>query len=73
MKTGPRFTFTVRLRADNRMDMGGLLDMLRYDAATVVDWGYDTVGGRPGYVLTLASNRYTPDRWASFGLYTDLK
>lgn len=42
----------------------GVLDMMRYDAAQVVDWNHETI--------TLVSEVFTRDRWASFGIYPTL-
>jgi len=51
-------------------EVASLLDMLRYDAATVVSWDRaKDLRDRHGWLVTLRSDRYTPDRWASFGLY----
>lgn len=59
-------------------DLPGFLDMLRYDQPTVIDWSnVDTDrAGVLSYTATLRSNpertpgyEFTPDRWASFGLY----
>lgn len=42
----------------------GVLDMMRYDAARVVDHNSETI--------TLRSEVFTKDRWASFGVYPTL-
>lgn len=70
---------TVQRRVTFRVaDLPGLLDMLRYDRATVVDWDRLTSGeGRDErFSVPLQSSpdrtpgfEFTPDRWASFGLY----
>jgi len=67
MKTKQR-TFTVTFRD---RDLPGVLDMLRYDAAIVLDWAREAKSWRDGeerWTLTLRSDRFTPDRWQSFGL-----
>ena len=62
-----RFTrFTVRIDADRTFDMGGFLDMLRYEGSTVRGWNRD--GGAYSVDLLVDAHRYTPDRWRSFGI-----
>jgi hypothetical protein len=55
-------------------DLPAFLDMLRYDACTVVGWDRGGAGGQ--YVVTLRSMpgrttgyEFTSQRWESFGLY----
>lgn len=64
----PTVEFTVTFRD---RDLPGVLDMLRYEGGTVVNWTRDPDGGRERYKVTLrvTRNRYVPDRWNSFGLY----
>jgi hypothetical protein len=63
-----RFTVTFRDR-----DLPGVLDMLRYDQAVVLDWRHSPA--KPGrwsddrWTITLSAPRCTADRWQSFGLY----
>ena len=47
-------------------DMAGFLDMLRYEGSTVRGW--DRQGENFSVDLQVEANRYTPDRWRSFGL-----
>ncbi len=47
-------------------DMPALLDMLRYEGARVVDWDHASGGV---FTVTILSEHYEPDRWASFGLH----
>lgn len=49
-------------------DMAGFLDMLRYDGATVESWNRSGTA----YEVTLSTEvqRFTPDRWRSFGIST---
>ncbi len=52
-------------------DTGPFLDMLRYEGARVISWGHADDLRRSGdsyFTVTLESERFTPDRWASFGL-----
>jgi hypothetical protein len=50
-------------------DIPALFDMLRYDAATVVTWSRaKDARDRDGWEMTLRSDRYTPERWHSFGI-----
>lgn len=52
------------------LDMPGFLDMLRYDAARVVNWDTTNQGTRRIYTITYTTD--TPsrvERWQSFGLY----
>lgn len=63
------YKVTVRMT-----DLGAFLDMMRYELCTVENW---TVlpGEKPGlgaYVVTLRSERFTPDRWSSFGIRTEV-
>jgi len=46
------------------MNRTAVLDMMRYDNARVVSHDSET--------LVLQSEVFTPDRWASFGLYPTL-
>lgn len=46
------------------MLQAGVLDMMRYDAARIVDWDHDRENG----VLTLQSEVFTLARWQSFGI-----
>ena len=65
---GIRYSVTITTR-----DIPALLDMLRYEAATVRAWTYDkpqsAPAGAEGYTVNLTSDHYEPDRWASFGIY----
>jgi hypothetical protein len=62
-----RVTFTVR-------DLPGLLDMLRYDQAQVVDWDHFVPSPAEKrwtvetFTATLTGKAPTVDRWRSFGL-----
>ncbi len=47
-------------------DLPVLLDMMRYENSTVVNWDRTTVRDQRAYVVTLRSDYFTPDRWASF-------
>lgn len=56
-------------------DLGPFLDMLRYDACTVVSWELAPPGHQTLYEVTLRSNpdrtpgfEFTVDRWLSFGI-----
>ena len=53
-------------------DLPVLLDMMRYENSTVVNWDRTTVRNQPGYIVTLRSDFYTPDRWASFLIYPEV-
>lgn len=50
-----------------RGDMMALLDMLRYEGARVAAWDHEP-GPRETFIVTIASEQYVPDRWASFGI-----
>lgn len=51
-------------------DLTAFLDMLRYEAATIVDAGIDIPGTHgERRLVTFRTERFTPDRWASFGLH----
>lgn len=67
MKRELRVTVDVRVASPDRGggDVPGFLDMLRYDGARVLDWQRSD----RGFLVTLASERITFDRWNSFGLY----
>jgi hypothetical protein len=59
-----RYTFIIaRAALDRQMVLTGFLDMLRYDAATVIDADSSFV------VLQTTNHEPTRTRWASFGLY----
>ena len=50
-------------------DLPALLDMLRYEGARVSAWTTDRDSrDREILVVTIASEQYVPDRWASFGI-----
>jgi hypothetical protein len=49
-------------------DIPSLLDMLRYEACHVLDWSRNEAV--KGWTVRLRGPRYTPDRWASFGIAT---
>lgn len=73
------YTFKVTLpvrRFGGEMAMAGFFDMLRYEQARVVDWDRDNTGTVESptttWTLTLRGERYTPDRWSSFGLTAKL-
>jgi hypothetical protein len=72
---GKRKTVYTVYRATLRVgDLGAFLDMLRYELATVENWTVQS-GDRPGlgaYIVTLRSERYTPDRWSSFAIRTEV-
>jgi hypothetical protein len=51
----------------NTRELAGVLDMLRYESGTVVDWSAD--GENWTISIIVDTNRYQPDRWASFGLF----
>ena len=53
-------------------DLPALLDMLRYEGARVASWSADERRGHPVFVVTIASEQYVPDRWASFGIYPEV-
>lgn len=48
----------------SRMVRGSILDMMRYERATIASWSTDDQNG----MLVLESEHFTPDRWASFGI-----
>lgn len=52
-------------------DIPALLDMLRYESATVDSWSIvrseDQIGVA-SFVVTIRSERPVPDRWESFGI-----
>ena len=62
------YTFTILLpyprRAGDTFYLTGFLDMLRHDGARVLHWEQDTTR----FVVTLETDTYNPDRWASMGL-----
>jgi hypothetical protein len=50
-------------------DIPALLDMLRYEAGTVVSWDRDTdARDRDGWTVTIETRHPAPDRWRSFGI-----
>jgi len=53
------------VRINPMRDMVVLLDMMRYEQSTVVDWNR---GDQGSLLVTLRTqrNRYVPDRWSSF-------
>lgn len=71
---------TVRYRVRFRThDLAGLLDMLRYDGATVTDWDRlysheERLGHAEWWsvTLTVTGREPTLDRWRSFGLYPEV-
>lgn len=76
-----RYRVTVRApQHGGGGDLPGLLDMLRYDGARVLAWEHASYEVAPGrfdigparYVITLESERFTPERWASFGIATEV-
>jgi hypothetical protein len=60
--TAYRVEFTDR-------DMPYFIDMLRYDAATVLTWDRSGLPNQSRWIVTLDSVRFTPARWNSFGLF----
>ena len=74
--TRPVTIYRVRIMAPahGMGDVAALLDMLRYEGARVSAW--TTERADPGYreilVVTIASEQYVPDRWASFGIYPEV-
>ena len=72
MKAWKEVRFTVEVQPWDPNRMAGFLDMMRYDTATVIEWAVSERGERRGeetYLVTLSSTRFTPDRWASFGIF----
>jgi hypothetical protein len=64
------FAYIVRIHAGTTSDIGGFLDMMRYDRAIVRTWSVETDQGRPFYAVTIETPRpATLDRWHSFDLY----
>lgn len=54
----------------NDYELDAFLDMLRYERCTVMDWAplrYERGRGQR-YTVALTGPRFTPERWASFGL-----
>jgi len=53
-------------------DLPALLDMLRYEQATVRSWTekHDKDAGRTRFTVVIRSVRPTVERWASFGIAT---
>lgn len=70
--TRPHVTiYRVRIMAPvhGMGDVAVLLDMLRYEGARVSAWTTDRDSrDREILVVTIASEQYVPDRWASFGI-----
>jgi hypothetical protein len=63
--------YRVRIAAPARGlgDVAALLDMLRYEGARVSAWGTDHDSrDREILVVTITSEQYVPERWASFGI-----
>lgn len=65
--------YRVVINVDSSNAMAGLLDMLRYDQATVIAWDHSHSGLLPDsalgdlWTITLRG-RCTRDRWSSFGI-----
>jgi len=61
----------VRIKTGNPFssDMGGFLDMLRYDYGQVVEWTR-TNDGTFDIQLMVTDRFPTRDRWSSFGIQT---
>jgi hypothetical protein len=69
--TRPVTIYRVRIMAPahGMGDVAALLDMLRYEGARVSAWTTDRDSrDREILVVTIASEQYVPDRWASFGI-----
>jgi len=70
--TRPVTIYRVRIAAPvhgGLGDIAALLDMLRYEGARVSAWTTDRDSrDREILVVTIASEQYVPDRWASFGI-----
>jgi hypothetical protein len=49
-------------------DLPVLLDMMRYENSTVVNWDRTS----KGYSVTLRSDYFTPDRWSSFLIFPEV-
>lgn len=67
MKRGQfKYSIPMSLLDTSRSTMmqGAVLDMMRYDAARVVEWSSDRTAG----ALVLQSETFTRDRWLSFGI-----
>lgn len=53
-----------------------MADMLRYDDGELVDWKPIPIAGLrvyEGFVAEVHTNRFTPDRWKSFGLKAEMR
>jgi hypothetical protein len=74
--TRPVTIYRVRIAAPAHGGLGdvaALLDMLRYEGARVADWFRDRDShNREILVVTIASEQYVPERWASFGIYPEV-
>lgn len=60
-----RYTFVIARKPieDRPMVLSGFLDMLRYDAATLIDSTHNAI------VLQTVGHEPAAGRWQSFGLY----
>lgn len=63
------YTVTVPAAPRSSMWLAALLDMLRYDNATVKAWDKDG----EMMTITLQAKRPTFERWQSFGIYPIIK
>jgi hypothetical protein len=55
-------------------DLPVLLDMMRYENSTVINWdrGTPLSTGSRVYIITLRSDYFTPDRWSSFLIFPEV-
>lgn len=60
--------FKVTVRDSRPIDLGGFLDMLRYDGPRVAAWEH----ADGCYVVELEGERLTEGRWQSFGLIPEI-
>lgn len=63
MQKTTTYRVTIRL---SRQSVA-LLDMLRYEGATVIDWSWGDTHDHAEIVLE--SQRFEKDRWESFGIF----
>lgn len=68
MRKRVKYKVSVRVSRFGGGDIAALLDMLRYEGATVENWS--SLEG--GFRVTISSENPVLDRWNSFGLYPEV-
>lgn len=64
-----KYKGTVIVDFSNPLKVAAFLDMLRYDAAIVTDWGSGGIDPNSFSVNIMSRHPISSYRWASFGIF----